>query len=111
MRRLPPPAFQEARGSRFPRWGAVHLLWKFLGRRDDGKKHSRLGNPYGFAFAVQPPIQPVVMFGAGAGTASPIVGDGAAGLAVPRLIERDHATLGGRRNDLPPHQSIPLAGL
>jgi hypothetical protein len=50
------------------------------------------------------------MFGAGTQTAGCVVADGAAGLAVPRLIERDRATFSGPRDDLMPHQSLPLAG-
>jgi len=47
------------------------------------------------------------MVGAGTGTAGDVVADGAAGLAVPRLIERDRATVG----DLMPDQSIPRKGI
>jgi hypothetical protein len=75
----------------------------FLGGWDDCKEYPGRGNPYRFAFPIQPQRQPLVMFLAGTGTASPVVRDDAAGLAVPRLIERDRAAF----SDLMPHQSIP----
>jgi hypothetical protein len=53
------------------------------------------------------------MFAARAAEADRVVQDHAAGLAVPRLIERDRKTFtgfGGPNYDLMPHQSIPLAG-
>ena len=80
------------------------LFWGLLWGRDDGKDHPSQGNAYGFA--IQPRSQPLGMFWAGTVTAGRVVADGAAGLAVPRLIERDYATLSGPRDDLMPHQSI-----
>jgi hypothetical protein len=87
-----------------------HYRWAFLGSRDDGKEHPSRRNPYWFAFAIQPQGKPLVMFGAGTGTASPVVRDDAAGLAVPRLIERDRATIRWRRDDPVSHRNILLAG-
>ena len=107
MHRLPVPALQEARRVRVRQRGAVRLCWKFLGSRNDGKEHPGRGNPYGFAFAIQPLGQPLAMFGAGTGTTRHAVRDGAAGLAVPCLIERDRATLSGPIDDLMRHRPIP----
>ena len=66
-------------------------------------------------FAIQPWSQPVGMFGAGAAEAGRVVQDHAAGLAVPRLIERDREKFTGPRGDLKPirvsstpHSSIIL---
>ena len=101
---MPLPALQGARGVRFPRRGAARLRLKFLGSRNDCKEHPGRGNPYGFAFAIQPKGQPLVMVGAGTGTTHLIVRDGAARLAVPRLIERDRATLSGPIDDLMRHR-------
>ena len=83
--------------------------WPFLGNRDDGKEYAGRGNAYGFGFAIQPRSQPLGMLGAGAGTTGHIVCDGAAGLAEPRLIERDHTTLSGPIDDLMRmrHRCIP----
>ena len=79
----------------------------FLEIRDDGKDHPCQGNVYGFAFAIQPWSQLLGMFGAGTATAGRVVADGTARLAIPRLIERDHAKLRGRIDDLTSHRSIP----
>ena len=111
MSRLPVPTLPKARGARVQQRGAGRLHWKFLGSGDDGKEHPGPGNAYGFRFAIQPRSQPLGMFGAGTGTTRRYVCDGAAGLAEPRLIERDHATLSGPIDDLMGHESIPLAGI
>ena len=86
-----------------------HQHRSFSGIRNDGKVHTLPGNLYGFAFAIQPQVQPLVMFVARTSTTRFIVRDDMAGLAVPRLIERDHAMLSGPRSDLTLHLSIPLA--
>ena len=112
MRRLPVAAFPEARGARVRgQRGAGRLHRKFLRSWDDGKEHAGRGKAYGFRFAIQPQVQPLIMFGAGTGTARCKVRDGAAGLAEPRLIERDRATLSGPIDDLMGHESVPLAGI
>ena len=82
----------------------------FPGSGDDGKEHPGRGNTDGFPFAIQPRSQPLGVFGAGAIAAGRIVRDDVAGLAEPRLIERDRATLGGGRDDLVRHRRIPVPG-
>ena len=91
----------------FWHWDQVRDLWKFLGGGDDGKENPGRGNAHRFALAIQPRSQPLGMYCTGAVAAGLIVRDGVAGLAEPRLIERDQATLIERIDDLSPIRSLP----
>jgi hypothetical protein len=54
--------------------------------------------------------QTLGMLWAGTVAARGVIADNAAGLAEPRLIERNRATSSEPREDLMGHQSLPLAG-
>lgn len=93
---------------RLRRRGAVRLPQASLGSRNNRKDHPAQGDAYGLT--IKPGRQAMGMLFAVTVTAGDAVRNGAAGLAVPGLIERDHETFSEPRFDLVPNHSFPLSG-